>query len=93
MDREDEAERHHGAHQVARDHHALAVEAVEQDARQRSGQNRRDGARQHHAGHHHAAMGLGQHQAEDGDVVEVIADLAHHLPDPRIAVVVVLAQQ
>ena len=32
VDAEDEAERDDGAHQVARDHDALAIEAVEQDA-------------------------------------------------------------
>ena len=81
------------AHQVARDHHALAVEAVEKDAGQRTGQDGRDGARQHHAGDHHAIVGLGQDKAENGDVVEVIADLAHHLADPRIAVIVVAAEK
>jgi hypothetical protein len=34
-------------------------------------------------------MGLCQDEAEDGDIVEVIANLAHHLADPRIAVIVV----
>ena len=35
----------------------------------------------------------GHRQAEHGDVVEVVADFAHHLADPRVAVVAVLAQQ
>ena len=92
IDREDETERHHGAQQVARNHHALPVEAIEQHAGQRPCQNRGNRARQHHAGHHHTVVSLRQHQAKDGDVVEVIADLAHHLADPRIAVVVVPPQ-
>ena len=32
-------------------------------------------------------------EREDGDVVEVVADFAHDLADPRIAVVVVAAQE
>ena len=51
----DETERHYGAQQVARNHDALAVQTVERHTGQRACEDRRDGAREHHAGHHHAA--------------------------------------
>ena len=34
-----------------------------------------------------------ERQAEDRDVVEVVADLAHHLPHPRVTVVAIVPQQ
>ena len=36
---------------------------------------------------------VGQRQAEDGDVVEVVADFADHLADPGVAVVAIVAEQ
>ena len=38
-------------------------------------------------------MGGLHRQAEYGDVIEVIADFTHHLANPRVAVVPVLAQE
>ena len=38
-------------------------------------------------------MGGLHRQAEYGNVVEVIADFTHHLADPGVAVVAVLAQE
>ena len=93
VDREDEKCRHYRPHQVAHDHDALAVHAVEQHARQRSGHHRRDGPRQHDAGDHHARTGPFKRQAEDGDVVEVVADLADHLPHPGVAVVSIVPEK
>ena len=43
--RQDESQRHHGAHQVARNHDALAVKPVEQHARQRADGDRGNRAR------------------------------------------------
>src|SRR5947209_19053953 len=37
-------------------------------------------------------MRVGQHQAEHRDVVEVVADLAHHLPHPGVAVIAIALQ-
>ena len=81
------------ADQVAGDHDPLAVHAVEQHAGDGTGE---------HGGNRAASMTplttrpelrIGQRQAEYGDVVEVIADLADHLADPGVAIVVIGPQQ
>ncbi len=56
-----------------------AIEAVEHDARDGSGEHGRDGAGKHHAADHERRARSSQGEAEDGDVVEVIADFADHL--------------
>src|SRR5208283_5713666 len=92
-DGKDEAERDHAADEVARNHHPLAVEAVEHHAGGGPDQHGGDRAREHDAAHYHAGT-CGRHgKAEYSDVVEVIADLAHHLADPRVAVVAVPFEQ
>ena len=54
MDGENEGQRDHGTDEVARDHDALAVEAVEEHAGHRTGQHGGDGAGQHDARDHQA---------------------------------------
>ena len=93
VDRQEKSERDHGAHQVARDHDAAAVQAVEQDAGDWTREHRRNGTRQHHPGDHQARAGLLHHQREYRDVVEEIAGLADQLAEPGIAIVPVLAEQ
>ena len=93
IDREDEEGGDDGAHDVARDHDVLAVEAVEDDARRRADQHRRDGPRQHHAADDKARMRRPDGEAEHRDVVEVVADLADDLADPEVAVVGVAAEK
>ena len=93
LHRQDERHGHHGADQVARDHDLLAVQPVEHHARHRPDQHRRDGAREHHAAHHQPGIGVRHRQAEDGDVVEVVADFADHLAGPGVAIVAVVPQQ
>ena len=88
-DREDEGERDHGAHQVAGDHDALAVHAIEQDARDGSGQDGGNGARDQDQRDHQAGAGIGERQAEDRDVVEVVADFADDLAGPGEAVIAI----
>ena len=93
VDGEHEGQRQNGADEVARDHDALAVEAVESHAGDGAGQHGGDGAREHDAAHHQPRAAFFHDQGEDGDVVEVVADFAHHLAHPGVAVVAVLAQQ
>ena len=90
---ENEAERDKSAHQVARDHDALAVEAVEQHAGERAGQHGGNGAGEHDAGDNRAAVGFFDRQAEDGDVVEVIAHLADDLPCPSETVIAIAERE
>src|SRR5579872_6536534 len=81
------------ADEVARDHDVLAIEAVEKHSGDGSGEDRWNSARKHDAAHYKARLGDSQGQAEDGDIVEVIADLADYLAGPGIPVISVLAQQ
>ena len=90
---EDKTECEHGAHQVARDHDVLAVQAIEHHAGDGPREHGGDGARQHHSTHGKTGIGIGQHQAEDGDVIEMIADLTHHLAAPHVAVVGILPKK
>ena len=90
---EDEAEGDHGAHQVARDHDFLAIQPVEHDTGDGARQDSGNRARKHHAADHQAGAGGLHHQAEDRDVVEVVADFADHLAQPRISVIGIVAQQ
>ena len=89
----DEAQSDKRTNQIAGDHDPLAVEAVENHAGQRAHGDRRDGARQQHAGHHHARMGKLHGQGKDGDAVEVIADFADNLARPHEAVIAIPAEQ
>jgi hypothetical protein len=91
--REHEAERDYRAQQVAADHHEATVGPVEQHAGERPDEDGGHRAREHHAAHHEPRSGRVQRQAEHGDVVEVIADLRHHLAEPRVPVVAVGAEQ
>ena len=93
FDGEDEAQRHDGADQVADDHDLFAIEAVERHSGERAGQHRGDGARQQDAAHHQSRARGGHRQAEDRDVIEMVADFAHHLPHPGVAIVAIAAQQ
>ena len=52
VQRENEAQREDGAEDVAGDHDAPAVVPVQDHAGDGSGENCRDGAREHDAGHH-----------------------------------------
>ena len=56
------------------------TEAVKQDAGDWADGDGRNGARQQNAGDHEAGMRKRHGQREDGDVVEVVANLADNLP-------------
>ena len=92
-DAEDEQQSDPCANQVAGDHQPFAVHPIEQHAGNRPAQHHRSAARQQDSRDHQARSGIGQYQAEHGDVVIVIADLADHLPHPRVAVIPIGAQQ
>lgn len=92
-DSKDEAESDERADEIAGDHDPLAVPAIEHHSGQRPHGDRRDGARQQHAGHHHARMGKLHGQREDGDAVEVIADFADNLARPHEAIIAIPAKQ
>ena len=93
VDRQHKRQGHNRADQVAGQHDALAVKAVEDHAGQGPRHDRRYGSRQHDAAHHEAGMGGLHRQAEHRNVVEVIAELADHLADPGVAIIAVLAQK
>ncbi len=78
-----------GAHQVAGDHDFLAIQAVQQHARHGPGRQHQKSARQQNSGHHQTGAGVGQRQTEHGNVIEVVANLADHLPGPGEAVIAV----
>ena len=90
---QDETECEHGAYQIARDHDVLAVQTIEHHAGDGPGEHGGNGARQHDAAHRKTGVGVGQHQAEDGDVIEMVADLADDLAAPHVAVVAILAEE
>lgn len=93
VDGRDEPEGDDHPDQVGRDHHLAAVEAVEDHARHRRGKHRRHRPREHHAADDEAGPGGGERQAEDGDVVEVIADFRDHLAGPGVTVVAVVLEE
>src|SRR5690242_20345489 len=92
-DSEDKAERDESPHQVARDHDALTIEAIEQNARERPRQHGGNCAREHQSGNYGSAMGFFDRQAENGDVVEVIADLADDLAHPGEAIIAIACEE
>ena len=47
----------------------------------------RNRTREHDAGDHEPGVCIVQGEAEDGDIVEVVADLADDLADPCVAIV------
>jgi hypothetical protein len=50
-------------------------------------------ARQQDAGDRQARSGVRKGEAENGDVVEVVADFAHDLPGPRVPVIAIRSEQ
>ena len=84
---QDEGERDEAADEVAREHDFAAVEAVEGNAGDGSGENRRQGARNHDSADSEPRPGEVEGQAKDRDAVEVIADFADDLSQPGVAVV------
>ena len=90
---EDKGQGHYRADQIACQHDALAIETVEQHASHRTSQYSGNGARQHHAADHEPGAADLHDQAEDRNIVEVVAGLADDLPHPRVAVVAVVPQQ
>ena len=92
-DGRDEAERDDTAYEVAGDHDAAAVEAVESDTGKWAGQDGGDGAGQHQSGDDGAGMRQSHGEAQDGDVVEMISDFADDLTYPSEAVVSIAAKQ
>src|SRR5512146_809472 len=90
---EDKTKRNDGAHDVACDHDALAVEAVEQYSGERTDCDGWNRTRQHDKRDHQARMGEPHGEIQDGDVVEVVADLADDLARPGIPVITVLVEQ
>ena len=82
-----------GAEQIAGDHDAAAVEAVEEDAGDGAGEDGGDGAGEEDAGDDHAGAGLLHDEGEDGDIVEVVANFADDLAHPGVAVVAIVPQQ
>jgi hypothetical protein len=89
----DEAQRHHRPDQIAGHHNPLAVETVQQNARQRAHHYRWNRPREHHSRHHHARVAVLHGQAEHRDIIEVVPNLAHHLAAPREAIVAIAPQQ
>ena len=89
----DEGKRDEAADQVAGDHDCLAIKAIEEYTGERSGQDCRDGARQHDAGDDGTTVSAGDGEAQDGDVVEVIADFTDDLPCPSEAVISIGAKE
>ncbi len=82
-----------GACQVACNHDSLAVEAVEEHARDRAGGEHGHGSREKNARDHKTSVCVLHRQTHDRDVVEVIAHFAHDLAEPGEPVVTVRAQQ
>ena len=64
---------------IARDHHPLAVETVEQHAGDRTRRQHRHRARQKNARDDEPRVRVLHRETHHRDVVEVIANLAHHL--------------
>ena len=87
-----ETERQHAARQVACDHDFATIEAVEQHARERAHRNCRNGARKQDAGHRRAVVRLLHGEAQHRDIVEVVADFAHDLSEPGVAVIAIAPQ-
>lgn len=86
------AERNDAPYQVTGNHNALAIEAIEQNACQRAREHCRYGSRQHQGGNDAAAMCLLNREAQDRNVVEVVANFADNLAQPRKSVVTVMTE-
>ena len=94
--RQHEAEREGGAREVGGDHHAAAVHAVNDDARDGAEQEERQVARNRVEGDGAPDLlrvGELDGEREDGDVVQPVADLGDDLPRPEPAEVGVLPEQ
>ncbi len=86
-------EHDHGARQIGEDHHLLAAEAVIDDARGRGGEGLRQHLHQEREGEELRAAGEFQQEAEDGDGVEPVAQLADDLREPQQPEIAVGAEQ
>lgn len=93
MNGEDEGGGHEGAEEIAGDHDAAAVEAVEEDAGDGASENGGNSAGEKDAGDDHAGAALLHDEGEDGDIIEIIANFADDLAHPGVAVVAILSQQ
>src|SRR6185437_6771895 len=93
IERQNKTESHDSADEVARHHDALTIHPVEHNARKRPRHHSRDRAGKHDAGDDHSRFRVREREAEDGDVVEVIADFADDLARPHVAIVAVLLQK
>src|SRR5438132_12180153 len=93
MDRQDEEPGDQRPDKVARDHHALAIHAVENHASQRPGEHGRNCARQHDTADRQPGSRSGYREAENGNVVEVVPDFADDLPDPGVPVIPVALEE
>jgi hypothetical protein len=88
-DGHDKCERENRANKVARDHDAAAIHTIEQNARNRPGQHYGSAAGQKNACYGQARSRIRKSEAENSDVVEVVADFAHYLSDPGEPVVAI----
>ena len=79
--------------QIAGNHHSPAVCAVEQNTRNRPGRQHRHGPRQKNSGDDQSRIPMLHRQAHHRDVIEVIANLADNLSEPKESVIPVRAQQ
>jgi hypothetical protein len=80
VDNQNEAGGHNRAYKIACNHHALAVEPVERNARDGSSNDGRQGSSDHHAANGRAGSGDVKRQAKDRNTVEVVPDFADNLP-------------
>ncbi len=93
VDGQNEGERYHGADEIAGDHDAAAVEPVEEDAGERAGHHGGDGTREKGTRDDHTGARCLHDQGEHGDIIEVVANLADHLPHPGVTVAGIAAEQ
>src|SRR5262249_48089084 len=71
----------------------LAINTIEHDSRDRAAHHGEDGACHENPRDHQARACIGQGQGKYRNVVEVVADFAHHLTGPYRAVIAIGAQQ
>ncbi len=83
----------HGPHQVGRNHHVLAPDAIINHARGRSDERLRQHLQHQRQGDRTGVSGKLQEQAVDRQRVKPVANLAHNLRQPQTAEVHVLPQQ